>query len=354
MSKDVSSHQNSIRTTLLACLLILCFEAWNGNLKLAVGQVRAGIALILEWKAAHGGLNDARLSSEPGIIEADLIQIFCRLAIQSIFFGFELTAPSRSLLGAEGRSLVRSMPTAFVDLSHAATYQQSLIRRGTYLFGAHVRTYPSFVNHTILPELFAAQVEFRADSLKWLQAFDPLFTSAPPGRSLQFARMMKLQVLISYAYASTAFSTNDDAHEGYRDCWNVGVRLAEEVLTDKYWAKDDKPANYCFDSRVVMPLWMAGIHCRDDMRRNKVIELLLKFPRREGIWDSIWAGKMLQWVAGLERCFRGLDGHIPEWARIRDLKWTSDFEKRSSLLSCRQRISSSSLDVEEKTTRVFW
>ncbi|PVH86158.1 hypothetical protein DL98DRAFT_567616 [Cadophora sp. DSE1049] len=354
MKKDVPSNQNSLRTTLLGCLLIVCFEAWNGNLELAVGQVQAGIALILEWKAEHGGLNDASLSPEPRVIEADLIQIFCRLAVQTVFFGFEPSAPSRALLATEGRSLVRSMPVAFIDLHEAATFHQSLIRRGTYIFFGYVRTYPSFVVQTVPPELYVAQAEFQADSLKWFQAFDPLLRSTPTGYSLRFARLMKLQLLISYAYASTAFSTDDAVHEQYQDCCNEAVSLAAEVLKDTHWTKDSKPANYCFDSRVVMPLWMVGLNCRDDVRRHKTIALLLGFPRREGIWDSICAGKMLQWVAGLEEVFRGSEGRIPEWARIRDLKWTTDFERRSTLLSCSQKAYSASSKIEEKTTYIFW
>lgn len=175
-----------------------------------------------------------------------------------------------------------------------------------------------------------------------------------PCHSLRFARLMKLQLLLSYAYASTAFETDGASHEKFREFYDMGVDLAEAVLKDKLWAQDSRPANYCFDSRVVMPLWMAGIHCRDDKRRAKATRLLLEYPRREGIWDSVWAGKLLKWVAGLEETFRGEDGLIPNWARIRDLKWTTDFEKRTSVLSCRQDISGFLWEIEEKTTCISW
>ncbi|KAK0105411.1 hypothetical protein ONS96_004801 [Cadophora gregata f. sp. sojae] len=354
MKKEASSAQNSLRTTLLGCLLIVCFEAWNGNLKLAVGQVQAAIALILEWKAQHGSLNNARLSPEPSVIEADLIQIFCRLAIQTVFFGFELSAPSRALLAAEGRSLVQAMPSVFTSLREAATFHQSLIRRGTYTFSSYLRTHRSFMTQTVPPELLVAQAEFQADSLKWFQAFDPLLKSPLTGHSLRFARLMKLQLLVSYAYASTALSNDEAVHEKYRDSFHEAVQLTEEVLTDRSWTKDSKPANYCFDSRVVMPLWMAGLNSRDDTIRRKAVKLLLEFPRREGIWDSICAGKMVQWVAKLEEEFRGPEGRIPEWARIRDFSWINDFEKRTAVLSCRQMTCSVSSTIEEETGYIFW
>ncbi|PMD52505.1 uncharacterized protein K444DRAFT_573024, partial [Hyaloscypha bicolor E] len=50
-----------VRTTLLSILLIFIFEAWNGNMAMAVRQIRNGVRIIQEWKAT---IKDADKTSE--------------------------------------------------------------------------------------------------------------------------------------------------------------------------------------------------------------------------------------------------------------------------------------------------
>ncbi len=349
MSTAMSSKTVDPSSTLLISLLIICFEAWSGNMQLAVAQVQVGIKLILENKARYDR-SDARQSAA----ESDLIQIFCRLAVQTSFLGFKLSAPCRALLATEGRSLVQKMPAVFHSLQEAATYQQGLVWRGTHFFSIHSAYNPAFERHAISTEVLSEQSELQADTLKWLQAFESLErTMAPPGCGGQFARLMKSQMTVAYAYGA-ALLADESSHDKCDAYYAEAVNLAEEVLASKYLTKNNESARDGFDMRVIMLLWMAGFDCQNERTRSKAIELLSKYPRREGMWDSVCTGTILQWVAELEGRFRGANGYVPDWARIEGLRWASDFEKRTTLLSCRQRVSGSWSGFAEKAKHISW
>lgn len=60
---------------------------------------------------------------------------------------------------------------------------------------------------------------------------------------------------------------------------------------------------FSLDIGVIIPLYMAGLKCRVSVARNRVKELLLSRPRREGLWDSGFAAKLLEWVQRIEEEF---------------------------------------------------
>lgn len=81
------SQQQDLRTTLLTCLVILCFEAWNGYQDLAVKQIQMGFKLITSWLAERSDGSGGRglPGSKPKMgdtVEDELVRIFRRLDVQ--------------------------------------------------------------------------------------------------------------------------------------------------------------------------------------------------------------------------------------------------------------------------------
>lgn len=348
MSEGALRRPLDLRTTLLTSLLVLCFEAWNGNLQLAVQQIHICIKLIMEWKARHGSVNNSGLSPQPTVVESELIQIFCRLAIQVTFFSpAESTAVSeaRTLLGTEGRTLVSSMPESFSDLKEAELYNQGLMRQGVHFVQSNPPSlYVNVSREEIAPSIIAEQEEIQTNALRWLQIFEKLKRNVAPGREVRFARAMQLQMITGYVCTSVTLSADETIHDPYTDFYGQVVDLAGEILNDASLSQDLQATNYSFDNRVILPVWLAGVRCRDSSVRNRAIELMERFPRREGIWDSICAAKMVRWVSELENQFSE-DGFIPGWARVYGLRWTTDLENKTASLACDQRISRHSKPV---------
>lgn len=76
-----------------------------------------------------------------------------------------------------------------------------------------------------------------------------------------------------------------------------------------------------------------AIKCRDSNTRREAINMLLSKSWREGVWDSIMAGRMASAIMEIEE--EGLqDGFIPNEARVRGTKLKSNLQKREGTLTC--------------------
>ncbi len=82
-----ANKKQDLKNTLLTCLVILCFEAWNGNQDLAVKQIQTGFRLIRAWRDEVLDERDERRivaleSSVQDTVEDELVRIFKRLDVQ--------------------------------------------------------------------------------------------------------------------------------------------------------------------------------------------------------------------------------------------------------------------------------
>lgn len=74
MRDAITSGNQDLRITLIACLLIAVFEVFHGNYSLANAQIRTGIDLLYEWKAAFpkNRFTLGYESPNPNVVETDL------------------------------------------------------------------------------------------------------------------------------------------------------------------------------------------------------------------------------------------------------------------------------------------
>jgi hypothetical protein len=57
--------------------------------------------------------------------------------------------------------------------------------------------------------------------------------------------------------------------------------------------------------------------CRDRRLRQEALELLERFPRRDGVWDTAMIAAVGKWIMEKEEQGLGPDEPIPEKARVR-------------------------------------
>jgi hypothetical protein len=347
---------NDVRTTLISILLIFCFEAWNGNMDMAVRQIQNGVRIIQEWKST---IRDADktpegMSPAPHVVEHDLIRIYGRLVIQLSFFYHTLGGDLLTLYVNQEREFLDSMPTFFTTIEESLRYHQALFKRGTLFFSSFISDPPP-LHSEIAIELVSEQKFTSTKSLQWLKAFDPMYKAFASGYSICESRMVrtyKAQILVAYIVVSTFFS-DQTVYDKYRDMFAEITSLIEEALALQPVVGKSNPTNYSLAGRAVSTLWITGVRCRDRSIRRKSIVLLLKYPRREGVWDSLFSAKIIEFVMELEEQHLE-DDYVPEWARISSIRWESDLEKRTAALICEQRTSSSSQDAVIKTKTITW
>ncbi|KAE8451159.1 hypothetical protein EG329_004831 [Mollisiaceae sp. DMI_Dod_QoI] len=133
MRNDMSGGNQSLRTALITCIIVICFEAIHGNHESAAGQLQSGLRLIQDWVA-----NQQRSpqhhpqgfsSPAPEVIEDFLVQSFGRMEIQSMSVFDPREVEVHSVLKHEGRETIQAMPSQFSSIEQARVYLDLITRR---------------------------------------------------------------------------------------------------------------------------------------------------------------------------------------------------------------------------------
>jgi hypothetical protein len=120
MRESVEHGKQDLRTTLITCLVIACFEAFHGNHPFANAQILTGMSLIYEWKATFS--NEIPMgfkSPKPDIVEDDLVQTFGRLEFQTCEYVGMYNRPTATL---ERQAALRAAGTNVLRKSHIICY----------------------------------------------------------------------------------------------------------------------------------------------------------------------------------------------------------------------------------------
>ena len=120
MREAVMHRKQDLRTTLITCLVIACFEAFHGNHPLANAQIKTGMSLIYEWKATFSNeLPMGFKSPKPDIVEDDLVQTFGRLEVQTCDYVGMYSRPSAT---KEREAALRAAGTNVLREFHQMTF----------------------------------------------------------------------------------------------------------------------------------------------------------------------------------------------------------------------------------------
>lgn len=354
--------EQDLRTTLLTCFVILCFEAWNGNQDLAVRQIQTGLKLVQAWREEII-INQKRQN----ITDDELIKTFSKLDVQAISFAEEST-PERHALAVDGeRELLANMPASFSTIQEAETYESALLRQSMRFLAVQVplpkppppkRAFPVNAWWGLQdPQAISIQQKIVAGISNWVAAFAPLWTRLKTEetreKSLLIASMLRLHMEACFIALLSVCSTSEETFDEYKATFSEMVDLASFTLQVMDQNRSKKP-KFSFDSHVVIPLHMVTHKCRDTVIRRRAIDLLMQNPRREGVWDSTLGAKVGGWAMAVEEEFCDAEGRVPEWARIHGVVFERDQERRSALLTCEQRTGPESEEVVVRRKIVTW
>lgn len=169
----------------------------------------------------------------------------------------------------------------------------------------------------------------------WLQSFQPLFERS---RAQKGTKEFLGASILMIKYLSWRFTLprleqcdtyEDEFLPGYITVVDLAQGLLEADLTNRI---KDKPI-FIFDDRLVAGLFLVATGCRERRVRRQAINLLRKYPRREGLWDSSMAAKVATWFMEAEE--EGLEGDsIPPSARLNIVKNDFVLSERKAVVRC--------------------
>jgi hypothetical protein len=208
MRAAASNSQQDLRTKLLTCLVIFCFEAWDGLKELAVQQIQTGLNLIQNWREEHmvGGRLLEAPSKTPEVIEADLVRAFNRLDVQAISFASEsCRLPEYQEIAArQERDLLDRMPQVFHSIQEAEMCESAIIRRAMRFLVLQVpltKLPPPLVMFPVSgwwgarsSSVLAIQQSIVMDISRWEASFEPLWKrlKAKHDANLLIAAMLRV------------------------------------------------------------------------------------------------------------------------------------------------------------------
>ncbi|KUJ06773.1 uncharacterized protein LY89DRAFT_726192 [Mollisia scopiformis] len=350
--REMSEYR--LRDTLISCLLTTCFESYIGNQEDALTQAQAGIDVLIHWSfncatedSCHKEddmVSARQVSRRSKFIDDDLLGAFTRLDFQVMQFRGD-SVKNRPL-----STSYPAIPTKFESVTESRFFWDLIVRRvqqwhivqhaaateqiSTLDFGEN-NTSENFKD----PE-FADRIERELEAYEevtalWYDAFLPLFEEsrkAPGSKMFIGANMMMVRYLPSRFAISRKAETSDTYADTYLDDYRTVVRLVREVLED-FSEVPTGQAVFGMDVNLVLSLFLVGTRCREPGVRREAIALLLKHPRREGLWDSLMAARVAGWL--MEKEEEGMvDGRVPETARLRIVKNDFVLKERKAVLRC--------------------
>jgi hypothetical protein len=363
MNNAVSRGDQDLRTTLLTCLMILCFEAWNGNQALAIQQMQIGVRLIQEGKT--GANHSPRGSPSKSEVEDELVRTFDRLAVQvttytpsSTHSPISMDAPAcYKYLNREGLEVLTKMPSKFNSLKEAGFYQNTLMHDGLSLLQNSLAQQLQAVGRDKQSNVTGgrafAEVDLHIAQFKqWNAALQDLWKTlcTQGGSNMCCAAVLKIHLNLNFLSLLGLMAGNEMVYDDYDKTFIEIIDLAEIVLRSE---AESKGASFTCDMGIVISLQVTARLCRHSAIRRKAIRLLLQSARREGVWDSLFVGKMMEWVVDMEEEYME-NGRIPEWARIGGVARTEDLQRRTATLMCQQRKSKGSDELVTRKTTISW
>ncbi|KAI0408085.1 hypothetical protein F4802DRAFT_594530 [Xylaria palmicola] len=342
---SASHDQAKTRMSLMASVLLACFDSFIGDHKQAIRQIQSGLALLetLRVERRRAGLPQPE---EP--VEQDLIQMFTRLVIQAksydMAFHFPqpwvirltpkpgVSSPPGSLDGCPPVSTNQAqIPEVFASLRDGRLAWDTLCEkfmRFTEQMSAHAKLSPM----NILPVDFKQYgKDFDEEMDAWSRAFDPILHSRmAPAKSTQektAIAVLKMNQIMGRILFIMLFSDSELEFDVFLHYFREIVHLAMEVIGDEerraaakrcpnpdfcqhqsahpdifggdYTARHIKPS-FSADLGIVPPLFVVATKCRDSLVRQQAIQLLRTSSRREGMWDSELCALIGAWIAKVE------------------------------------------------------
>jgi hypothetical protein len=353
IQNSANSGTQSIRTTLIACLLFASFELFNDYPETAASQIYSGVRLIEELMAER---QKPRPDRQPPKVEDDILQAFGRLEMQATSYSDPRDRETHIHHRECGDVILNGMPLFFATLQEARTYLDLIIRQAMHwvsllhptakVQGLTATSGLMLANGCIVKEdsselpMAPSQLCHEHYALldmfkKWESAFGPVWELAHKSEALHLyigSSVLRLQYLHAYLKQVTFGIDTSIYYGAYSSELNEIIELARVVLSHT-----PSSSNFSVDGVIIPPLSTVAYRYRDRKLRKEAIDLLHERPIKEGVWSGNIVGSAMEWFGQIEE--DGLSDdveYVPPNRVVRDVEWDFNNEMRETKISCLQ------------------
>ncbi|KAK0099754.1 hypothetical protein ONS95_013352 [Cadophora gregata] len=303
MRKASVGGTQDLRTTLITCIVIICFESFAGNFGTAVKQAVVGLNLVEKH------LLDKPTSPQNISVEKEIINAFGRIDIQAMAF-LDPRYPKRFLPPSDQFKVVAQVPREFTSLNDArdsliATMQRVL--QFTSAMFPETFHYSGFLRLDFMISIPREHVHRKfkhlAELHAWRAAFSRILESSLTTKTSNdrfCAASLELMYLAGYVttFMMRTYDGKTPDTKILMPEFEQMITLSEELL--KHPNMSQPNSTYMFEMHTICPLYAISWYCPHRTLRRKAIELLQTPARREALWDSVMVGKLAEWIMDLE------------------------------------------------------
>ncbi|KAH7357243.1 hypothetical protein BKA65DRAFT_223448 [Rhexocercosporidium sp. MPI-PUGE-AT-0058] len=332
-SMNTNDHWRCIRASVISCLVLAFFDNFIGNGGFALQHIRHARDILLAANIVVPSVVTSRNREEDHISS-----MFLRLDMQALCaMGIE---DNRTYVALESHNPNFTLPARFTSVEEARNTRNTIVSEG-YNFFYQAAKYETLAPEQI-PESILRIRDYMIEQIHLLHSLlDSLLLEVEPDlvcHPLSRPESLKLYSTVLLVRLTSCLGAPETACDALLPYFEFLLDISREIL--EYEAAGNP---IIFDSeifthevRTIAPLFLTATKCRSRTLRREAISLLLSSHRREWMYDSLLAGKIGEWMMGIEEEAMDEYGCIPESSRAWGECVTLDLQRRRAVVRCRQ------------------
>jgi hypothetical protein len=348
LRKTLSSRQPQMRLALVASLLFSCFESFHGDWETATQQVYSGLN-ILKYLSENEKRHPTNSLSD---IDLEVDLILRRLGLQ--IFSFLAMNPmlEHPFIDLNVDEIILDMPDQFTTFNEAFTAATKL---AVSVF-RYSRTSARYGDDASPQDLILQQQQCLQRLVdQWNNAYQPIFLEVcrnTIGREYLRALQLLICVWKCEIIIATSLSNTEVIFDSFTNQFQRITHFARHVLQKDQEIRKSDGSRLQYGMGLIMALFYTATRCRDFSVRREAIAILREWPCTNGIWHSLQAAKIAEWIVGIEEKGCGGLGFIPEECRVQMKSVKVSLQKGVIAVECMQ--SSHTGVLELRKSNLHW
>lgn len=303
-----SNIGNDIRKVLICCLLVFCFEAFQGNHSVAISHAKSGCRLLqdcLTTKTFAFSYTEGISYTGYTVIEDDLLRAFMRLELQIMTYTASSPIEVHRIASKYGGSEVADMPEVFSDFNEANRYWELIMWRNHHFIHSAIATanvdtenclstsadqtskvhtgidslLQNFYCSYHFPILQTEYSLYSTEISRWQSAFKP-FLSPINGCIQSGAAILQTHSISTQITLDLLTECNGISQQHLDKFYNI-LYLAKSCILNA------EQEIFCMDLGIIASLNVVIGNCHISALQHEACQILESTIRREGLWNSM-------------------------------------------------------------------
>ncbi|KAH8802540.1 hypothetical protein F5884DRAFT_802293 [Xylogone sp. PMI_703] len=347
LREALSSGQSEMRLALIASLLFSCFESFHGDWETATQQIYSGLNILKHL--SEDKRRQATTGSSDTDFEVGLVLDRLKLQILSFLAVNPMCEHPFNNLNVEDITL--DMPNQFTTLSEAFTAATKLASSVLQ----HARMAARCGYDPSLRNLIARQQQCLQGLVdQWNKAYESIFLEACQHIGPEYLGVLQLRICVwkCEIMIATSMSSTEVVFDSFIEKFQMIAHFSRHVLQKDQEIRKAEGPRVQYGMGLVMALFYTATRCREFSVRKEAIAILREWPSTNGVWHSLQAAKVAEWIASIEEsCSRNLE-FIPEDCRVKMNSLKATRQKGAIAVECMQSSVGGGLKLRKVT--LYW